>query len=202
MSNKKRIAALVITVTMLAHSGSALALDKDSNIVPGQKTKIVSESKETGVLNKIEELSDSIDELLSSEKVENFKDKAFDKFSVIVDFVFYDQEINGLKFKDLTKKAQAKLLNTTTRYFPHFKEDISNAYSELKNDLKGLLDKIDQGLREYLEEETYEDLQGFSESLKDVAKEAWDLGKKYAEKGLQKGLDRFTAWYEKKKNGD
>lgn len=62
------------------------------------------------------------------------------KFITCIDFIFYDKEINGITFKELTNKTKLKILEITMSIdskieskFPNYKEEINNTYQNIKS---------------------------------------------------------------------
>lgn len=63
-------------------------------------------------------------------------------FVSIIDFIFYDKEIKGYKFKDLTNEAKLQIIDTALfmdkqidTYFPDYKETIKDKYTSVKGTL-------------------------------------------------------------------
>ena len=110
------------------------------------KTTIKFVNKDETVINEIE---DHIKSLETNKNNKSFKEKAKEYFTDIVDFIFYNKPIKGVYFKDLTNKAKLtviklalKLDNLTEKYFPNYKESLSDKYQNIKSKLVELyLDK-------------------------------------------------------------
>lgn len=71
---------------------------------------------------------------------ETLKEKAKAKFIEIVDFIFYDTEINGRTFDSLTTSAKAKVIyyallldNKIEEVLPNYKETIGSKYQDIKS---------------------------------------------------------------------
>lgn len=65
-----------------------------------------------------------------------------DKFITIVDFIFYDTEIKGYKFSDLTNSAKLSIISLCLKidskieeYIPNYKTTISTEYNDVKDKL-------------------------------------------------------------------
>lgn len=72
----------------------------------------------------------------------DIKENAKATFVKIVDFIFYDAEINGVKFKDLTTEAKLTIIkyallldNKIDSLFPDYKKEIGEKYNDIKNKL-------------------------------------------------------------------
>ncbi len=117
-------------------------------------------------------------------------------FITLTDFIFYDGEINGVTFDELTDAAKEKVLDIYDKIdtkiesvFPNYKEDIASTskdvYANLKKEITELKDKIkDKYIDEYGQEK-YDNLeQSYNESketLKDVSTEFYEKTKNKAE---------------------
>ena len=63
-------------------------------------------------------------------------------FIKVVDFIFYDKDINGYYFKDLTASAKLKVIGLALKldsiidsYFPGYKDELSSSYAKAKDGL-------------------------------------------------------------------
>lgn len=63
-------------------------------------------------------------------------------FIKVVDFIFYDKDINGYYFKDLTTSAKLKVISLALKldaiidkHFPGYKEELSSSYAKAKDSL-------------------------------------------------------------------
>ena len=81
-------------------------------------------------------------EVESENNLEKFKTKFKDGFITIIDFIFYDTEIKGYKFSDLTNSAKIKIIDSALKidnkieeYIPNYKESISSTYNKAKDKL-------------------------------------------------------------------
>jgi len=136
----------------------------------------------------------------SSNNNESMTSKLKASFVGIVDFIFYDKEIKGYTFKELTNTAKLKVIsvalaidNKIDSYFPDYKEKIKDKY----NDIKGKL------ALKYLEVTTE-----FCSKNPDACKQAridfdnmkesfgltWDLLKELAKNGTSKVKELYENW--------
>lgn len=138
----------------------------------------------------------------SGDNTESFKDKAKQAFITTVDFIFYDGEIKGVKFKDLTAKGKAKVIYYALLIdagidskFPGYKDKIASKY----NDIKGKL------VAEYLElkydicsnhkdgcDQVKEDLN----FLKNTLSLTWDAIKSFFGYVKDLSVPKIKDWYE------
>ena len=96
-------------------------------------------STEADVINYVSALESEIENESNLDKI---KTKAKDSFITIVDFIFYDTEIKGYKFSDLTNSAKIKIIDSALKidnkieeYIPNYKESISSTYNKAKDKL-------------------------------------------------------------------
>ena len=103
------------------------------------KTVVEEEKSEENLLTYFNTQSDLFN---SGNSDESFTSKLKTSFTSIIDFIFYDKEIKGYKFKDLTNSAKLKVIsialtidNKIDTYFPNYKEKIKDKYVEIKASL-------------------------------------------------------------------
>ena len=152
-------------------------------------------SKDNIVLTKLESNINSIEENINNK---SFKEKAKDYFINTVDFIFYDKDIKGIYFKDLTNKAKLKTIELTLKldnliekHYPEYKDNISNKYQDIKSKLITLyLDKTSEYCANHLSvcDEAKTDFALF----KNAYGITWDYIKNFSSKGFTK----LKEWYE------
>lgn len=131
-----------------------------------------------------------------------FKEKFKEYFILIVDFIFYDGEIKGYHFDELSDSAKAKIIaaslkidNKIEEYVPNYKESITSTSSKVYNNVKDRLVSlymdisIDICTKNKDECNMVKDI--FSE-IKEVCKIGWD----YIKKLTNKGITNLKDWYE------
>ena len=131
---------------------------------------------------------------------ESFKDKAKNTFTSIIDFIFYDKEIKGYTFKELTSSAKLKIIsialkvdNKIDSYFPNYKEKIKDKY----NDFKG---KLALKYLEVSSEFCAKNPDAYSQAKEDLSnmKESFgltfDLLKEMLKSGTSKVKDLYENW--------
>lgn len=131
-----------------------------------------------------------------------FKDKFKDYFITIADFIFYDGEIKGYTFSELTGAAKAKIIAIALKidskiedYIPGYKESISSTTGKIYTDIKEKLVvsymDISTAICKDNENECNKVKDIFSE-VRDYCKIGWDFIK-----GLFKsGVTKIKDWYE------
>lgn len=127
-----------------------------------------------------------------------YKEKAKAIFIDIVDFLFYDKEIKGYTFKELTNSAKLKILDIAFKIddkindmFPEYKAELSEKY----NDSKSMI------VTKYLE--ITADICSNNDEYCDTAKEVWATIKEKAniswstiKKYASGGLSNLKEWYQ------
>lgn len=148
--------------------------------------------------NVINTLENDIDLVNKSADDKSFKEKAKETFIKYVDFIFYDKDINGIYFKDLTSSAKLKIISLTLKldnliekYFPGYKEDLSSAYNNAKTTLVKLyLDETAKycANNDKVCKQAKSDFQDLKKSLNLT----WDVIKSLTDAGVSK----LKEWYE------
>ena len=131
-------------------------------------------------------------------------------FITLTDFIFYDGEINGVTFDELTDAAKEKVLDIYDKIdtkiesvFPNYKEDIASTskdvYANLKKEITELKDKIkDKYIDEYGQEK-YDNLeQSYNESketLKDSAQSTYETLKDVSTEFYENTKNKAENWY-------
>lgn len=107
----------------------------DSN-TPNINEDLEKESGEELVLNYISDLEEEMAKPTLGESAKK-------GFVTVVDFLFYDGTIKGYKFKELTNSAKLKVLagalyfdSKIEKYFPGYKESISNTSKKIYTNVK------------------------------------------------------------------
>lgn len=146
----------------------------------------------------IEYFDDKLNEVSNYDKTDSYKEKAKKIFITTVDFLFYDGEIKGHTFKDLSNSAKLKVLsaafnidNKINEKFPDYKNELSSKYHDSK-------DKI---VAKYLEltvnvcanhDEYCDKAKEVWGTIKEKAGVSWNTIKKYA----SSGISNIKEWYE------
>lgn len=138
---------------------------------------------------------------INSNKV-SIKDKAKEYFIDIVDFIFYDKEINGYTFSELSDNAKIKVIALALKidskieeYIPGYKNSISSNGSKIYTDVKERL------VSSYLDlsvkicssnEEGCNKAKDIFSDIKDNCKIGWSFIKKL----VSGGGNKLKDWYE------
>lgn len=163
------------------------------------------------VINTFDSIEKDIDNLFQEEKTETVEDKLKGTFVTIVDFIFYDAEINGIKFDDLTEGAKQNILETAhtidskiEKKFPGYKETISdktkNAYNKASEVIKKGANSVKNFSKEKLGEENYNAIVEAKDELVYYTKNAFDIVEDVTINLWEKGKSKVKDWYEKFRN--
>ena len=136
---------------------------------------------------------------------ETFGDKAKRYFITVVDFIFYNGEIKGYKWNELTTSAKAKVVyyalkidNKIDEKFPNYKENISNKYQDIKAKLVAKYLDITNTICSGNERNEYHCgivKQDF-ELLKKSVGITWDIVVDAFKYAYNKTTDYLKTWYE------
>lgn len=138
---------------------------------------------------------------INSNKV-SIKDKAKEYFIDIVDFIFYDKEIKGYTFSELSDNAKIKVIALALKidskieeYVPGYKNSISSNGNKIYTDVKERL------VSSYLDlsvkicsnnEEGCNKVKDIFSDIKDSCKIGWSFIKKL----VSDGGNKLKDWYE------
>lgn len=148
--------------------------------------------------NTYKSADDSVLETTSEMLKDKNRNVIKENFIKIVDFIFYDSDINGYYFKDLTNGAKLKVIyyatmldNLIDKEFPSYKENLSEMY----NNTKAKLVKL------YLEKssEYCKDNENVCKQAKSdftVLKKSLNITFDFIKGLCQDGTQKLKEWYE------
>ena len=120
-------------------------------------------------------------------------------FVSIIDFIFYDKEIKGHTFKELTGTAKLKILtlalkidNKIDSYFPGYKDRLSEKYKSVKEKIAELYAEYTVKVCETIGQENCDKLKDDFENMKSKFGIAGD----YLKDAFSKASDQLRQWYE------
>ncbi len=170
------------------------------------ETQNYSQNDETAIatFNNIEE---EVDTILDSENISNAKEKVKGTFITIVDFIFYDSEINGVTFDKLTDSGKQKVLeiankidNKIENKFPNYKDTISDTTKKAFNKASELIKKgaenVSEFSKEKLGEENYNAIINAKDEIIDYTKEAIEIIGDVGSDVFNSGKEYIKNWYE------
>lgn len=154
------------------------------------------ETLDTEEFDYFDQAKKEIKELIESEQVEQAKEKGKEYFITGVDFIFYDKEMNGVTFDDLTeegKKVTLENLETIDGWImeiaPDYKDKIGEKYQVVKDFVSTTYYDALESIKESLGEENYSATQEKKNEIKDSITSTKD-----------KALEKVSEWYQNFKN--
>ena len=132
------------------------------------------ETLDTEEFDYFDQAKKEIKELIESEQVEQAKEKGKEYFITGIDFIFYDKEMNGVTFDDLTeegKKVTLENLETIDGWImeiaPDYKDKISEKYQVVKDFVSTTYYDVLESIKESLGEENYSAIQEKKNEIKE-----------------------------------
>lgn len=154
------------------------------------------ETLDTEEFDYFDQAKKEIKELIESEQVEQAKEKGKEYFITGVDFIFYDKEMNGVTFDDLTeegKKVTLENLETIDGWImeiaPDYKDKIGEKYQVVKDFVSTTYYDVLESIKESLGEENYSAIQEKKNEIKESITSTKD-----------KALEKVSDWYQDFKN--
>ena len=189
-------------------------IESNSNIDNSTSNNVTSEvveysSNDAVVINSLESSLNSINNGDASNK--SFGDSAKGVFVSIVDFLFYDGEINGVTFDELTDKGKEQVLKLANKVdgaieskIPGYKETISDtaskAFNKASEVIKSGANNLNNFAREKLGEENYQSIIDAKDELVYYTKNAISFLGDVGGKAFNSIKDKVSSWYQDFKN--
>ncbi|MFI3307089.1 MAG: hypothetical protein R3Y21_00840 [Mycoplasmatota bacterium] len=167
----------------------------EEDITVSSKDEIIN----TYFLNYEEEVTSSF-----SESVSAGLEKSKEFFIVVVDFLFYDSQINGITFDELSDSAKQKVLTIVSRvdvfitnYYPYYKEDVLNLYDGASDVFFELIEKGSTNINDFVTEnipsDTLTSIKSYSTSFYNTIKDT--INSIPIEETVTDTLDKLDEWY-------
>lgn len=231
---KKNLMIIVLTIIVIILIGTTVDLYsklenkkvKETEVqqkleVNNSKTENSSLTKnEDDIIEYIEEIDKEVDVIIDKDDVsEKEKDTLKESFILLTDFIFYDGEIKGVKFKELRNDIKERIIELYERIdskiekkFPGYKENIkeqgTKTYANIKEKLTNIKNTIINEYKENVGEDRYNTIVDAYASGKNDMQEVYDEYKPYIEDGKEKGKgfienvkDKLSKWYQEYKEG-
>ena len=171
-----------------------------------EEITIYSQNDETAIAT-FNDIEKEVDTILNSESVSNAKDKVKGTFITIVDFIFYDSEINGVTFDELTDSGKQKVLEIASKIdnkienkFPNYKDSISDttkkAFNKASELIKKGADNLSEFSKEKLGEDNYNAIINAKDEIIDYTKEAIEIIGEVGSNVFNSGKEYIKNWYE------
>lgn len=166
-----------------------------------EETQIVeTKPEETQILDNFTFFKDAKQEIISyieSEEFETLKEKGKYYVTTGIDFIFFDQPINGIYFDQMTNELKKDIIRDVNSldeaimaYYPDYKEDISSKYQVASEFINEKYLDIMYAIKEYLGEENYNAVGEIKDQIKD------DVSNK-TEEGIEYIKDLYNSWKNK-----
>ena len=166
-------------------------------------------SNDNTVINSLESSLTKINNGSTSDK--SFSDSAKGVFVSIVDFLFYDGEINGVTFDELTDSGKQKVLEIASKVdgaieskIPGYKETISdtasNAFNKASEVIRSGANNLNNFAKEKLGEENYQSIIDAKDELVYYTKNAISFLGDVGGKVFNSVKDKLDSWYQDFKN--
>lgn len=170
-------------------TGTILIASPKSGTVSFAK-EIIEEKKEEIFFDYLTALKEESIEYLISKEMEEHKEKIIDNFIIIVDFIYFDGEIKGIKFdelKDSTKEELYQLLSfldeNIENKIPNYKDNLGEKYNKVKNKFEEKIDEVNKKVEEdeTLSEIKNKTIEGLTE-FKNITNAEYEIAKNYVKK--------------------
>ncbi len=144
-----------------------------------------------------EDAKNEIINYIESEEYQKIKEKGKYYITTGIDFIFFDQPINGIYFDQMTEELKKDVIRDVKSldeaimaYYPDYKEDISSKYQIAAEFVSEQYLNVMDAIKKYLGEENYNAVG----EIKDQIKE--DIGTK-TEEGIGYIKDLYNNWKNK-----
>ena len=139
---------------------------------------------------------------INSNTWDNVKNNAKEYFITIVDFIFYDGEIKGHTFNDLSTSAKLKIISIALKidskiedHIPGYKGTISSNSSKIYNNVKERLVTLYLDISVEICKNHENDCNTAKEIFKDI-KNNCRIGWDFVKKLVSSGTSELKDWYE------
>ena len=158
------------------------------------------------IVTYFEDINNETTALLSNDET-SYKEKIINSFVDVIDFIFYDKEIKGVKFKSLRNETKEKILemaskmdNSIEKRFPNYKDKIkatsTKTYNKISDKLSLAKSYIKEKTKNTITEDSYNNFEENYNSLKESVK---NTGEKIKD-GISNTKNKIKEWYEEKTN--
>lgn len=182
------------------NSNTPIVDNDEDSIVDVGESKGESE-KEEDIVNYVMTLNNELD-TYKNEDNPTFREKAKNIFVTVVDFLFYDKEIKGYKFKDLTYETKLKVLkicasidNKIDEYFPNYKDKIKSGYENIKGKIAVKYLEYTSKLCDKIGEANCSEFRTDFNNMKQSFGYTFSIIKEVASNASVKLVDILSEWY-------
>ncbi len=181
--------------------------NKDFSNMNVQPESIPVAVKEEQTVQQIDSLEQEVTMLLSSEKVESVKEVIATKFITLVDFIYYEEPIGDVYFKDLTQAAQEKIRAILTRMdtaieskIPNYKDTLQAKYQSalhyVKTGVENITNKVSEKLESTMGSDNYQNFVDAKDDMVESFQNTGKIIKEGASHVYQSGKEKVSNWYQ------
>ncbi len=171
----------------------------NDNNTSSSNEKTPNQRKEEDVVSYFESTERMITTYSNVEDKAKITDKLKSGFTTIVDFLFYDKEIKGYTFKELTLATKLKICQIALSidkkidsYFPDYKQTIKNGFDSLKAKVVIMYLELTNKACEMVGSATCNQARADFKNMKEILKIDWEFIKGVA--GSSK--EAISEWYQ------
>lgn len=185
-----------------SESGMIIDTDKENNVIIDDVNVSDDDISNTYSEDDVVSYFEDIYSMEDDNSFDSFKDNLKNGFISIVDFIFYDAEINGYTFKELGNIAKLKIIGIALKmdskieeYIPEYKEAISSTSGKVYTDIKMRLVTLYLDISSEVcsnHQDGCATAKEIFNDVKSVCKISWDFIKGL----LKSGKDKLRNWYE------
>lgn len=157
-------------------------------------TENTDESKDNKVLNFFSEQYSDLQESINSVDTEAIRSKGKTLFITFVDFLFYDGEIYGITYDELSEGVKQQIYEDfctidglIEQYVPGYKEAIGEKYTMVVDFIAPKYYYVLDTIKGYIGEENLEKLNEIKQDAGEVVSDLWDKGK-------EKVKEKYENW--------
>ena len=161
--------------------------------------EITTESKSVDdeIIDNINDDKNKIELYVTKEDYENVKKYGREFFIKMVDFIFYDKDINGIKFSDLKEETKEEVYNTfcdidalIMTFSSDYKENIGEKYEVVKDFTSNVYYSSLNKIKQSIGEENYNKIGEIKDNAKEKIKEGTNNAKEYIKEKYENWRDK------------
>ena len=176
LKNKlKLVACASALILMTPNPTNTKAVTKEyieTTIESEEETLLDTAEKDEEITEYILEEMENLQEQIDNKDDNNIKKSAKKLFITLIDFIFFDKEIKGVTYNELSEGVKQQLydelctINTLIdQYLPDTKESISETYNAYKKYLTPYYYDFIDTIKSYIGEENLKDLKDLKDNL-------------------------------------
>lgn len=196
--------------TSIVESNPNTEVSNVGESVENQETQIPDTpafTEEVQTLQAIDSLEQEVTALLAEEQTESLKERIATKFITLIDFIYYNEPIGNVYFKDLTASAQEKVRSILTRMdtaieskIPNYKDSLKEKYQKALNYIKAGIGNLTSVAGEKIESamgsENYQNFIDAKDDMVESFQSTAGIIADGASKAYQTGKEKVSNWYQ------